>query len=33
MIELCILNIHFWLIIDRLKQINTKKTKNLAFLL
>jgi hypothetical protein len=32
-IELLILNIHLWLIVDRLKQFNTKRANNLASLL
>jgi hypothetical protein len=32
-IELLILNIHLWLIVDRLKQFNTKRANNLAGLL
>lgn len=31
MIELCILNIHIWIMTDRLKQFNTNKSKKLAF--
>lgn len=32
-IELCVLNAHIWLIVDRLNQFDSKKAKNLSIFL
>lgn len=32
-IELLVLNVHIWLIIDRLKQFNTQRSRNLQAML